>query len=272
MARYDDRDTTVGYIVGIHRQIIRTSDVSLLSSETMPIQRPTPGLPLPAQGDLSTSISTHLASKHLKPTQAWLNSFLSTIRASTPLPALQKTALFRLLATDLTTSLQPSPSSTLPPNIADPTIQELRLPGPIPVQVLDIEDVGRSRWSQLEALEAAERGETRRGHEVIRVIPEEGTAAPPASAASVGPHKLLLQDAKGTKVFAFELNDMPGLELGMGIGAKLVLKGLLVARGVVMLELGSVEVLGGKVEAWEKKWQGERKAKLKERAGVVETD
>lgn len=236
----------------------------------MPTQRPTPGLPLPAQGDLSTSISSHLTSKHLPPTQAWLTSFVPTIRATTPLPALQKTALFRLLATDLTTSIKTSPSSTLPTNIADPAIQELRLPGPIPVQILDIEDVGRSRWSQLEALEAAERGETRRGHEVIRVIPEEGTVPASASSASTGPHKLLLQDAKGTKVFAFELRDVSGVSVAMGIGAKLVLTGMLVARGVIMLDPDSVDVLGGKVEAWDKKWRDERKAKLKERAGVVE--
>lgn len=105
----------------------------------------------PSNNTLSTQISTYLTSKNLPPTQTWLSSFLPTIRGSTPLPALQKTALFRILASDLTASITTTPATTLPPNIADPVVKELRLPGLITVQVLDVEDVGKSRWSQLES-------------------------------------------------------------------------------------------------------------------------
>lgn len=150
----------------------------------------------------------------------------------------------------------------------------MRLPGPIPVQVLDIEDIGRSRWSQVEAIEAQERGETTKGREVIRVVPEDSNGPPGNTQAasndvkSSGPHKLLLQDGKGTKVYGFELTAVNGIVVGMPIGAKLVLRNVAVARGVVMLEPHAVEVLGGKVEAWEKKWRDDRKDKLKEKAGM----
>lgn len=223
--------------------------------------------------DLATQLQTHLASKSLPPTQAWMQAFIPTIKPTTPLIALQKTALFRLLASDLTTTLQPSPSTTFSPGTADPSIKDQRLPGPIAVQVLDIEDIGHSRWSQVEALEAQERGETTKGREVVRVLPPEegGTAGPEAGGAesrSAGPHKLLLQDAKGTKVYGLELRNVPGVNVGMSIGAKLVLRDVCVARGVVLLEPRCVEVLGGKVDAWDRKWREERKKVLKEKAGM----
>ena len=127
---------------------------------------------------------------------------------------------------------------------------------------MDIEDIGRSRWSQVEALEAQERGETTKGREVVRVLPAEdgGEAAAGGSAAggqssSAGPHKLLLQDAKGTKVYGLEVRGIQGVSVGMSIGAKLILRDFEVARGVIMLEPRCVEVLGGKVDAWDRKWR-----------------
>lgn len=224
--------------------------------------------------DLATALTTYLASKDLQPKQTWMQTFLPTIRPTTPIVALQKTALFRLLAADLTTAVQPSPSTTFSPGIADPAIKEQRLPGPVAVQVLDIEDIGRSRWSQVEALEAQERGETTKGREVVRVLPEEGNAgADSAQAAgsgskSAGPHKLLLQDAKGTKVYGLELRSVQGVDVGMSIGAKLVLRDVTVARGVVLLEPRCVEALGGKVDVWDRKRREERKKVLKEKAGM----
>ncbi|KAM0717025.1 hypothetical protein Q7P37_006877 [Cladosporium fusiforme] len=224
--------------------------------------------------DVATALTTYLASKDLPPKQTWMQSFLPTIKPTTPLVALQKTALFRLLAADLSTAVQPSPSTTFSPSIADPAIKEQRLPGPVAVQVLDIEDIGRSRWSQVEALEAQERGETTKGREVVRVLPEEGNAGADSAqtsggeSKSAGPHKLLLQDPKGTKVYGIELRSVQGVDVGMAIGAKLVLRDVTVARGVILLEPKSVEVLGGKVDAWDRKWRAERKKVLKEKAGM----
>lgn len=233
-----------------------------------------------ANGNLNQAISTFLTSKHLPPTQQWLQNFLPTTRPSTPLNALQKTALFRLLSTDLTASLQISSTTTFPSNVSNPELKERKLPGPIPVQILDIEDLGHSRWSQVENLEARERGETTKGREVVRVIPEETTsesstsAAPSNNGSRTGPHKLLLQDARGTKVYAFEVASIDGIDVAQtAIGAKLVLRDVVVARGLVLLEPGKVVMLGGKVEEWDKKWKNERKEtlKLKAKTGVEVT-
>lgn len=105
----------------------------------------------------------------------------------------------------------------------------------------------------------------------MRVVPEEGNSGPDAvnaEAKSAGPHKLLLQDARGTKAYALELRSVQGVDVSLAIGAKLVLTDVSVARGVVMLEPKCVEVLGGKVEAWDRKWREERKKVLKEKAGM----
>lgn len=228
------------------------------------------------QNEIKTSITTYLTNKNIPPTQTWLQNFMPSIRLNTPIQALQKTALFRLLSTDLTKSLQASSNNVLPANVSSPENKERKLTGPITVQVLDIEDVGHSRWSQVETLEAQERGEMTKGREIIRVVDDESNTDPnhtSESAASAGPYKLLLQDAKGTKVYGFEIESVTGVNVQqMAIGAKLVLWDVVVARGLVLLEPKGVEVLGGKVEAWDKKWRGERKETLKRMAGMGEND
>lgn len=131
------------------------------------------------------------------------------------------------------------------------------------MQVLSIEDIGRSRWSQVEAIESAERGEGTKGREVIRVVPGEEGLSDPEAEGGRGPHKLLVEDGRGVRVWAFEMSAVDGVGLGMGIGCKMVLRGCGVARGVVMLEAGKVSVLGGKVEEWNSAWKEGRKEMLK---------
>nr|POE98263.1 recq-mediated genome instability protein 1 [Quercus suber] len=218
-------------------------------------------------------VTAYLTSQHLPPSPSFLATLLPTIRPNTPLQPMQRTALFRLLASDLRTSLSPS-ASTLPASIADPTVREIHLaPAPVPVQVLDVEDIGRSRWAQVESLEAEERGETKKGQEIIRVVPSDeqqqpgGEGGAALAAGSAGPHKLLLQDAAGREVYGLEIVGLPGVGVRMAIGSKILLKGTTVARGVLMLEPGRCEVLGGKVESWDRKWREERKGVLKQRAG-----
>lgn len=227
-----------------------------------------------AASNPSQALSTYLATKQLHPTQAWLQSFLSTARLTGPLQGLQMTALFRLLATDITTTLQATASSTLPLNATNVEIREQKLQGPIPVQVLDIEDIGRSRWSQAETLEQQERGEMTKGRELIRLAPDSEqdnestttTQAPQPASKSIGPHKVLLQDAKGAKIYGFEIVTVDGIDVNMSIGAKILLRNVVVARGVVLLEPQCVEVLGGKVDAWDKEWRKGRKDALKAKA------
>lgn len=240
-----------------------------------------------ASSNLVTDLTTHLTSRGLPPSPTWLTQTLLPSlpqRPNTPLAATRQTALFRLLATDITTTacLAHSPTANrLPADVATSgaAVRETVVPGPVAVQVLDVEDVGRSRWSQVEALEARERGEGTKGREIVRLADnaEDGnepngtartaTAAAAAAADASGPHKLLLVDAAGTRVYGFELAPVQGVGIErMGIGAKLVLRNAVVARGVVLLEPRTTTCLGGKVEALDKPWREGRLARLKEAA------
>ena len=132
------------------------------------------------------------------------------------------------------------------------------------MQVLAVEDMSKSRWEQIEAIEALERGEGTKGREIIRVAAaEDEGGAEAAVQTGGGPHKLLLQDAAGRRVYGIELKGLEGVGLGMSIGCKVVLKNVLVARGVVLLEPATVTVLGGKIEELHKVWKEGRKAELK---------
>lgn len=152
-----------------------------------------------------------------------------------------------------------------------------------PCQILDIEDLSRSKWDLVEALESERKGETTRGREVIRVLPtppEDSTQAtqfPPTAATPAaqqrysGPFKILLQDCKGQKVYGFELKRVEKLcyPPGMNIGCKVMLKkGVKVARGMVLLEPDFVTVLGGKIEAVDKAWKEGRENRLREAVGA----
>ena len=210
--------------------------------------------------------------KSLHPTSTWLSTFLSTQRSPPPpLTSLVSTATFRLLNANITTCLDTSSKCCLPPEVQNVNVKERKLSGPIVVQVLDVEDVGKSRWEQIEAIEALERGEGMKGREIVRVAgPEEedgtsniATPPPTSTAKKGGPHKLLFQDAAGNVVYGFEMVDIAEVSLSMNIGAKIVLKNAVVARGVVLLEPSTASAIGGKIEALHKQWKDERKERLK---------
>jgi len=240
--------------------------------------------------DLALSLKTYLISKNLPPTSPWLIAFIASCRANTPLPALQKTAEYRLLASDITQTLDASSSGVFSSNISDVTVLEraLTVPSPLPnsnngnfttssgiiVQILDVQDVGTSTWNQIQKIEQIERGEMTRGREIIRSVNvdgDDGDNTTTTQVGSEGPHRLVLQDVNGQKVNAFELSKVVGINVSMGIGAKMLLKpGLVVARGMIMMETGKVDVLGGKVGVWNDQWTKDRKENLKSKI-MVET-
>lgn len=215
-----------------------------------------------------------------KPSTQWLTTILSTQRPSTPSKAVLATCKLRLLASDFTTpNLLDSSTPSFPSGMVNAEIKESKLSGSIPVQVLNVEDMSKSRLEQIEAIEAFERGEMTKGREIIRLAPaQEGDdgmpiIAQPAVSGSSGPHKLVLQDCKGQRVFGFELKAVsPKIGLGMDIGTKMVLKGCIVARGMVLLEPENVMVLGGKIEHLHKIWQKDRKKELRDAIQTIEDE
>lgn len=81
-----------------------------------------------------------------------------------------------------------------------------------------------------------------------------------------GTLKLTLVDIKGTQISAMEFQMIPKLDMppGIGIGCKILLKqGSKIARGMVLLEVNKVVVLGGKVEAMDKEWREGLEGRLK---------
>ncbi|KAI9723609.1 MAG: hypothetical protein M1812_000909 [Candelaria pacifica] len=218
---------------------------------------------------LVAQISAHLAEKSLSPTSTWLQAFISSQRPTTPLAALKQTALFRLLASDITTSLLKTPANCFPSDVHNAEIKERRLKGPIAVQVLGMEDMGKSRWEQVEAIEAMERGEGTKGREVIRVVPHDEGGSQESVVNSGGPHKILMQDAKGARVYGIELKEVQGVGLGMSVGSKMVLRNAIVARGVLLLEPGTANYVGGKIDNLHKAWKEGRKEELKAAAGIT---
>ncbi|MCJ1422528.1 hypothetical protein MMC29_000408 [Sticta canariensis] len=221
---------------------------------------------------LAAQISAQLTSKGLVPTQTWLSAFILTQRPTTPLPALTQTASFRLLASDITTSLSASSSTGFPTDVHDASMKDRRLnQGPIVAQVLAVEDMSKSRWEQIEAIEALDRGEGTRGREIVRVTAAEENEDNNAGVINRGggPHKLLLQDVQGVRVYGIELKGIEGVGVGMSIGSKMMLRNVTVARGVLLLEPGTTTMLGGKIEVLHKAWRENRKAELK---AAIETN
>jgi RecQ-mediated genome instability protein 1 len=229
--------------------------------------------------DSTAQLKSAILTQNLPPPAS---DFLTTLTTSRnpppPLPSLIATAKARLLAADITTSslIDNSTISNLP----EPAVQakEVRLTRPVHVQILDIEDLTRSRWNQAEDLEAVERGETTRGREVIRVRADDDENSSPAAAPSGGAnamHRLVLQDRAGKKMFAVELKRITGIGIGKTcIGEKILLKaGTVVARGTVLLSPETTVLLGGKIEAWHKAWSEGRLNRLKTAArnGLTDT-
>ncbi|OKL56855.1 hypothetical protein UA08_08005 [Talaromyces atroroseus] len=225
-----------------------------------------------------------LASKSLPVSPTWISNFLASIpqnQQRAPLSALTQTALFRILTSDFTNSLSTSttPSASLPRDISDPAVKERRISGPVPVQVLDIEDIGTSLWFRIEKIEQVERGETVRGREIVRNVDVDNVDTAETTSNALrptgnnnnsssnttghGPHRLILQDALGTKVVALEYKNINGISIDkLSIGAKFILRNAIVARGMVLLTPETVTVLGGKIDVWDTTWREKRKEVL----------
>lgn len=238
-----------------------------------------PAPPPPSSPSLALTLQNALHPTSLPlPSLSWLHhNVLPTRHPPPPLASLLATARTRLLALDLTTPdlLDATYAAThiLPrTQINNPEIDGVcRLTRDVVVQVLDVENLSRSRWEQVEELEALERGEGTRGREVVRVeaTPDEDAVPVVAGGGEKATHRLVLQDCAGQRVFAVELGRVERVGVGRtSMGEKMMLKkGTKIARGVVLLEGELCQVIGGKVEEWHKDWVKERLGKLK---GAVE--
>ncbi|KAI1438115.1 hypothetical protein GGR50DRAFT_641595 [Xylaria sp. CBS 124048] len=244
-----------------------------------------------------TQIIAALRSQGLPPpSSAWIQTALPNRNPLPPLQALVATVKTRFLAADLTNpALFDSPPPAFPPNCSNPEVKDVKLNCDILVQVLDIDNLSKSKWQQVEELEAIARGEQTKGREIIRLAtrneededgvdrPYTHAAANPAergggsaasanaaNAAKKATHRLVLQDCKGQKIHGLELIRIDKIGVGsLNIGEKFMLKrGATIARGILLLEPTTCTILGGKVEAWQKFWIESRLARLRETVGA----
>lgn len=177
----------------------------------------------PAAPSIDTLLSHFTSTLRLHPRPTWLTQTLTSQRQLPTGPALLASLKFRILASDITESLQPHANLCFPPSANDANAASVTLPGPIAVQVVAVEDVGVSIVEQIDRIEMAERGEIQRGREVIRVVPEgDGVGAQAGTEQKVktGPCKVLLEDAGGRRVYGIELKVVEGVKSDMAIGAK----------------------------------------------------
>lgn len=243
------------------------------------------------QHQLLSQITTHLQTVlSINPSPSYLGALLTSLqKPNTPLAALQRTVQFRILSTSVTHSLSTSNLATLfPSDVHSSEIEERRLPGPVAVQIVGIEDVGHSRMAQIEGEDERVanlgRGEKFRivglqeedvqdgedeggGVEHPQVVGGGTKQGAVGAGAKTGPHKLLLQDAAGKTCYGFETEGIAGVKIGMDMGCKLILKDVLLARGLLLLDRGCVTMLGGKIEALDKVWKDGWLKKLKEEIG-----
>ncbi|CUS07465.1 unnamed protein product [Tuber aestivum] len=230
-------------------------------------------MPLPPIDTILKHFSANHA-LHIRPT--YLQTLLTSLASQRQIPtgpALFGWLKFRILSSDITDSLQPYANLCFPVNITDGDVQSTPLPGPVAVQVVGIEDMGTSKFNQIDRIEMGERGEFMKGKEVIRVVPEEegdegvsggALGRPRVATAKTGPHKLLVEDAGGRGVYGIELHDIQGVHVDMPMGTKqMVLKNVTVCRGVLLLAPANTLVLGGKVETLNQQYLANRKQVLK---------
>lgn len=184
----------------------------------------------PTAPSIDTLLSHFTSSLRLHPRPTWLSHTLSSQRQLPTGPALFASLKFRILASNITESLQPHANLCFPATTHNADAISVTLPGPIAVQVMAVEDVGVSRVEQIDKIEMAERGEIQRGREVIRVVPEGdgvgtqagggGVAGQAEQKVKTGPCKVLLEDAGGRRVYGIELKPVEGIKSDMAIGAK----------------------------------------------------
>ncbi|KAK7965198.1 RecQ mediated genome instability protein Rmi1 [Apiospora saccharicola] len=201
--------------------------------------------------DLAVQIRSGLQRQGLPmPTLEWVQGVLPNRNPMPPLQALIATAKARLMVVDITNgTVLDASAPALPPNLSNMEVVETKLGRDVLVQVLDIDNLTKSKWEQVEELEAIARGEQTRGREMIRLptggedddevsyssastqalSSAPGGARAGANGASATPknstHRLVLQDCKGQKVHGLELHRIERIGIGtMNIGEKILLK------------------------------------------------
>ncbi|KAK4166538.1 hypothetical protein QBC43DRAFT_312884 [Cladorrhinum sp. PSN259] len=262
-------DNLAASLLNPEQPVPDSANTAATPSKTMPP-------PLQPPTSLASQLQTALqASSTPLPSIAWLTALSTARNPPPPLASLLATARARILASDLTTPnlLDPTYASThcFPPNLHNPYTESCYLPVDTIVQVLDIENLSKSRWEQVEELESLSRGESKRGREIIRVVNDDdddgdangvdrgqtqGTQFPTQQGqhqqqgqqAQRGEqqqqqqqanqknatHKLLFQDPKGQKIYGIEVRRVEKIGVGVVGGMTCIGEKMLLKKGMTV--------------------------------------
>ncbi|KTW30182.1 hypothetical protein T552_00661 [Pneumocystis carinii B80] len=188
-----------------------------------------------------------LESKSLYVHLNWIEETLHQIDASLNNKELEQQILQCLLNSDIKKAL--TPQSCLPIDIFDQHNQVL--PGPYCLQIIHVQDIGISIFNQLEYLEQFDDSGNIKSYNIIRNnlsdvdddddIPDINNSPPKKFC------KLILEDSSGLCVWAIEHKPIKEIHVAINLGAKILLKNILVLRGVLILNPSNLTFLGGEI-------------------------
>jgi hypothetical protein len=126
------------------------------------------------------------------------------------------------------------------------------IPGPVLVQVLEITNISKSKFSAIQELEEEmgtvdQISNTRRVTRKVQGIPEQDNEISRYTQTGTHMHKLVLQDIKGTCAYGMELQSLGISMKDTSIGLKIILRNVSCHRGVVLLSPANTEILGGSI-------------------------
>ncbi|EEB07179.1 hypothetical protein SJAG_02262 [Schizosaccharomyces japonicus yFS275] len=153
------------------------------------------------------------------------------------------------------------------------------------VQVVRVEEIGKSIISQIEYLNQWEERKRLKGQQIIRLVHEgneeedkdttdlDDSGVGEAQDALKGAKefksicKVILEDAQGQRFYGLEIKPVHGIWLGMALGTKMLITNARIHRGVCLLTPASTRILGGEIALWNNdyfptKLREELKAKL----------
>ncbi|EMR10884.1 hypothetical protein PNEG_01030 [Pneumocystis murina B123] len=187
-----------------------------------------------------------LESKFLYVHLNWVEETLHQIDVSLNDKQLEQQIIQYLLNSDIKKSL--TFQSCLPADIFDKHNQVL--PGPYCLQIIHVQDIGISIFNQLEYLEQFDESGTIKSYNVIwnnLSDIDDDEILDTDKPASKKFCKLLLEDSSGLCVWAIEHKPIKHIHIGINLGTKILLKNILVLRGVLILNPSNITFLGGQI-------------------------
>ncbi|KAG5519388.1 hypothetical protein PMAC_002015 [Pneumocystis sp. 'macacae'] len=197
--------------------------------------------------DLETEkLLTFFSNKFLYVHLTWIEQMLQKHIFSNN-EQLEQQIMYLFLNSDIKTTL--TSKSCLPENVLD--LHNHILPGPYCLQVIQVQDIGMSILKQLEYLEQFDDSGCVKSLDSIKDDDsiEDGDLIDDNKKSTTTKKmiKLMLEDASGLCIWAIEYKSIEDISLKMNLGSKILLKNVLVLRGVLILDPLNFSFLGGHV-------------------------